>query len=62
MLTRQMLYTYPPGALRRRGGACLGEEEGCFRACNIGADCHIVRKDTICRYTVYAALARNNRH
>lgn len=50
MLTRQMLYTYPPGALRRSGGACLGEEEGCFRACNIGADCNIVRKDNLCSY------------
>lgn len=58
MLTRQMLCTCPPGALRRSGGACLGEEEGCFRACNIGADCNIVRKENRCRYTVYAALAQ----
>jgi hypothetical protein len=47
MLTWQMLYTSPLGALSQSGAACLGEEEGCSRACNIGADYNIVRKKII---------------
>jgi hypothetical protein len=58
MLTWQMLCTYLPGALRPSGAACLEGEEASFRACNIGARCNIVRRDNLCKYMVYAALAQ----
>jgi hypothetical protein len=62
MLTGQMLCTYLPGALRRKGAACLEGEEGSFRVCNIGAHCNIVRKDNLCKYMVYVSLAQLNQH